>query len=275
MSYQRAKLTSLVVALTVHGAVAMQLIPGPALQSEAAAGVAQARIGTSFADMTMGALPSQTAVEQTPRTPAITHQPQAAAPLSPVLEPVVPSVIAGNSPQRAEAVQSAEMAKPRVEKRVLEPVQSAPKVRQAAADTPRPRLRAEKIKQPKPPSTAGNAPANARAGSTTGTKQATAKQQGVAKGKSKQSGTATVSNYAGEVMRRIARVPRPRVRGGGAAVVVFAVAHSGQLASVSLGQSSGSASLDQAALRLVRQAAPFPIPPSGAQRRFSIRIEGR
>ncbi|HKK84958.1 MAG TPA: energy transducer TonB [Roseovarius sp.] len=49
----------------------------------------------------------------------------------------------------------------------------------------------------------------------------------------------------------------------------------GGLAAVSLARSSGSSALDQAALRLVRGAGPFPKPPQGARRNFSVKIQGR
>ena len=61
----------------------------------------------------------------------------------------------------------------------------------------------------------------------------------------------------------------------GATVVAFRVAGSGGLAGLSVARSSGSAALDRAALRVVQRAAPFPAPPAGAQRSFSIKIEAR
>ena len=48
-----------------------------------------------------------------------------------------------------------------------------------------------------------------------------------------------------------------------------------ELAGLSVARSSGSAALDRAALRVVQRAAPFPAPPAGAQRSFSIKIEAR
>ena len=90
-----------------------------------------------------------------------------------------------------------------------------------------------------------------------------------------QAGNAAASNYPGEVMRRLSRVPRPSVRAAGSAVVSFSVAGSGGLGSVGIARSSGSGALDRAAVQLVRRAAPFPAPPPGAQRSFSITIAGR
>ncbi|SFH43496.1 protein TonB [Palleronia marisminoris] len=90
-----------------------------------------------------------------------------------------------------------------------------------------------------------------------------------------QAGNAAASNYPGQVMSRLSRVPRPSVRAAGSAVISFAVAGSGGLANVGIARSSGSAALDRAAVQLVRRAAPFPAPPPGAQRSFSITIAGR
>ena len=76
-------------------------------------------------------------------------------------------------------------------------------------------------------------------------------------------------------MSRIARVGKPRVRARGTALVAFTIAGNGGLAQLSLARSSGSDALDRAALQLVRRAGPFPPPPQGAQRAFSIGITGR
>ena len=112
----------------------------------------------------------------------------------------------------------------------------------------------------------GNASENATAGSATRQQQQTSTAA---------TGNAAVSNYPGQVMRRISRVSRPRVGSKGTAVVAFSVASNGGVASVSLARSSGSARLDQAALSMIRRAAPFPPPPPGAQRSFSIQVKGR
>jgi protein TonB len=76
-------------------------------------------------------------------------------------------------------------------------------------------------------------------------------------------------------MRRLSQAGRPRVNARGTAVVAFNISGNGGLASVSLARSSGSSALDQAAVQLVRGAGPFPPPPEGAQRSFSIQIKGR
>jgi len=117
---------------------------------------------------------------------------------------------------------------------------------------------------------------NAIRGSATATQEATARQAGRDTARQTETGgNAAASNYPGVVMARLARVPRPRVDGRGTAVVRFTIAPDGGLAGVSVTRGSGSARLDRAALTVVRRAAPFPRPPSGAQRSFSVTIEGR
>ncbi|MGP1356020.1 TonB family protein, partial [Roseicyclus sp.] len=87
--------------------------------------------------------------------------------------------------------------------------------------------------------------------------------------------TAEAANYPGQVLRRIARQGRPRVRHDGAdAVVTFRIDAGGGLASLGLARSSGNPALDEAALSIVRSAAPFPRPPAGAQTAFSINFGG-
>ncbi|MFP4405629.1 energy transducer TonB, partial [Rhodosalinus sp.] len=120
----------------------------------------------------------------------------------------------------------------------------------------------------------GNAEQNARAGQASGEAQAEAVSRG-AGGPSRETGNAAASNYPGEVMRKLSRVRRPSVSARGAAVVTFRIAPGGALAGVSIARSSGSTRLDRAALAMVQRAAPFPPPPRGAQRSFSIEIAGR
>jgi protein TonB len=88
-------------------------------------------------------------------------------------------------------------------------------------------------------------------------------------------GTAAASTYPGLVMKRISRIARPRVRAQGRAVISFSIAPGGGLARISVARSSGSSALDQAAVALIRKAAPFPRPPAGARRQFSITIKGQ
>jgi protein TonB len=65
------------------------------------------------------------------------------------------------------------------------------------------------------------------------------------------------------------------VRGGGSAVVAFAIGPAGGITGLRIARSSGKPSLDQAAIATVRSAAPFPPPPVGVNSAFSIQISFR
>lgn len=92
---------------------------------------------------------------------------------------------------------------------------------------------------------------------------------------SEQAGNAASANYAGEVMRHLSQVRRPRASGPGSAFVSFTIALSGELESLEISDSSGSSRFDRDALRVVERAAPFPAPPVGVNRSFIVEIEGR
>ena len=122
----------------------------------------------------------------------------------------------------------------------------------------------------------GNAQRNATKGSSSG-QSASAKSTSTGKRQAAASaqGNAAASNYPGQVMRRISRAGKPRVRTTGTATIAFAIASNGGLASVSVARGSGSAALDRAAVSVIRKAAPFPRPPAGARRQYSIKIKGQ
>lgn len=171
---------------------------------------------------------------------------------------------------KAEASHSAAVA------RSLRPIRRSPEFETAhkpvQAARPKPQQKAEPARRAKP--APGNSERNARAGEATGQKEAVARQSGTG-GRQQAAGNAAASNYPGQVMRKLSRAGKPRVDARGTAVVAFSIAANGGLSSVSLARSSGATALDQAALQLVRGAGPFPRPPAGAQRSFSIQIKGR
>lgn len=94
-------------------------------------------------------------------------------------------------------------------------------------------------------------------------------------GQTQAAGNAAASNYPGQVQRRIQRQRMPRGVGQGTVRVSFTIAGNGGLAAIALAAPSGSGELDQAALRIIQRAAPFPPPPPGANRDFVIPIQGR
>ncbi|POF28375.1 energy transducer TonB family protein [Roseibium marinum] len=89
------------------------------------------------------------------------------------------------------------------------------------------------------------------------------------KGKAKTAGNSDVTNYPAKVHRKLMRSVRAvggSRRAKGDAVVRFTVHSNGSVASVRLARSSGSKPFDQAALKAVSRAAPFPPIPSSAGR---------
>lgn len=275
------KVLALGLAVSGHASMALMMPGSEAVQIESGSSGMEARLGDSFADLASGV---QTATEtpdtQTPVTP---ETPVAATPPAPSTAPPpppVPEQIAALQPAPAPAPlrdpPPAATPKPDVVRAAPEsaPPETSPKPRRRAEKpAPRPEPGKDSKEQPRK-QPRGNANSNARAGQQDGREQARARNSG-AGGQQQAPGNAAASNYAGLVMRKLSRVARPRVGSRGTAVIAFRVDVGGGLASASVARSSGSAELDRAALRLVRRAAPFPKPPAGAQRSFSIQIQGR
>lgn len=216
------------------------------------------------------------------RKPARKADAVRAVPVSPATE-ATPSAPAGpTSGQRAQAVTTAAPA-PAAR---LEPAAAQQPEILSGTDPDAPRLTrtrrpeprsAEFVARHKPAaqaSTRGSTSPATRAGAPTGNQAARARAN-AGNGQSQAAGTSAADDYPGHVLRQLSRVPKPGVRAGGTAVIAFRIGAGGGLAAISVARSSGSARLDQAALQVVRNAAPFPPPPSGARRDFSIRIEGR
>lgn len=192
-------------------------------------------------------------------------------------DPVLPSTlqtIETAQPQPAEIVEATEENTSAVS-RSLRPKPRTPEF-EKKHEPPPPEPRTQ-VAQPRPtpqPQPRGNADQTTTTGNATGAQQrSTTATTGT--GTTSQAGNAAISNYPGQVMRRISRVSRPRVGNTGTAVIAFSIGSNGGLASLSVARSSGSARLDQAALTVIRRAAPFPVPPPGARRNFTIQIKGR
>jgi periplasmic protein TonB len=81
----------------------------------------------------------------------------------------------------------------------------------------------------------------------------------------------SASGYRATVWSALAR-HKPKAGQRGSATVIFAIGQNGALRGVRVGRSSGNTRLDQLALATVRNAAPYPAPPGGAQS-FTIRID--
>ena len=74
-----------------------------------------------------------------------------------------------------------------------------------------------------------------------------------------------IAQWGAQIIDRIERTKRTprRLRGGGRVVLRLQVSRAGGLLSVSVGQSSGNAELDAAAISAVRRAGGFPPAPKG------------
>ncbi|MBM2292269.1 TonB family protein [Sulfitobacter pseudonitzschiae] len=286
-------------SVAAHAAMLGLASKDEAPQVEGGAPATVAELGNSFADMAAGVMTPDAVetVQEVAEPPA--QQPDTAQETPP--EPVemaraepVEAVPAETQPSVAVPVAPVPTTPLQAQERPSEVTAAlTPEVQRALPEEPatqvsrRPALRPRSIEaqapkpQPKPapkpkPQPKGNAKANAAAGATDG--QAGAKARAAADRQAAAAASAAnaaASNYPGQVMARIARLPRPRTSSRGSATITFTIAGNGGLSGARVAASSGSAQLDQAALELVRRASPFPPPPKGAQRSFSIRIKGR
>lgn len=292
-----AKLVALSLALVAHGALAITFVAPETPQTEGGGGAAEVRLGSAFADMAAGTL-SATRPEAAQETPPTEIPPAKTADQAvPVEAETVPSehvtaTAESETPERIAPTQALpamqdtasatlEAVQPQPARIVEETADSLavarsmrPQARRADfGETQAPVQAAARQRPPARPAP-GNADRNAQAGEASGNQDAIAQQSGPG-GRQQAAGNAAASDYPGLVMRILSRAGKPRVRARGAAVVSFSIGPQGGLASVSLAHPSGSDALDQAALQLVRGAGPFPTPPAGARRSFSIQIEGR
>lgn len=246
---------------------------------------AQPAVETSDTD------PQVTEVQVDVAALAVPEVPEGVLPVRPeVLEPtpIVPEALAA----LPEVVQPLAAARVVPEDRidVLDPDSTVPKLskrpvrREPSLETlepvrkaaPKPAPARKVAAKPEPQKTnRGKNTQNAKAGTTRGTADKASSRQGSGTAKSKKAGNAAVSNYSGLVNRHLARIRKPSLNRRGVVRVSFSIALSGGLAGVSVARSSGSSKLDQAAASMIRRAAPFPKPPAGARRSFTISIEFR
>lgn len=313
-----AKSAAVALALAIHGAAMMQFSSKMTVEMDSSAGAAQAMIGSSFEDMSVGTLaatqteeltetvepepdttppteltrtepPEPTPPVETPPLEAI-KPPAEATPLAeqtPLETPAPDALALTPTVTQAKPPEPQPLAPPKPKPETLKPVKQVETVKAAQPEPEKTVKAVEPVKPPKKPvvkkpvkakpkaAPKGNAKQNNTKGSATGTQAAKAKTQGTKTGKATASGNAAVSNYPGKVMRKISRVSRPRSTTRGSVVVAFTIASSGGLSGLSVAKSSGNAKLDQLALGVIRKAAPFPKPPAGARRSFSITIKGR
>jgi periplasmic protein TonB len=96
----------------------------------------------------------------------------------------------------------------------------------------------------------------------------------VAAGGSGRTAAASLANYDGLVSAHLRR-HQSAARSGGAAgsgMVTFSISGSGSVTSVRIAKGTGTAVLDQEILAMVRRASPFPTPPDGQPKRFTVPV---
>jgi len=122
----------------------------------------------------------------------------------------------------------------------------------------------------------GKGKADAKKGVADGSNNGKALAKG--KGGKGGAGNAAVSNYPGKVVAKLRRslrgIPRSAIKQAKNDVQVgFTVGANGSVSGVRITRSSGSASLDKAALAVVRRAAPFPaIPPDAGRSSWAFAV---
>jgi protein TonB len=196
----------------------------------------------------------------------------------------VPEVRAEEKPQTA-VLQVQEMQAPRLPELAVAPeVPQAPKladlekpqpVRTETAPEPQPKRAKADTREPKRktdrgpkrkqelPGPVGRTASNTREG--TGPRSALTGGVGIGRSQAN-------SNYPGIVRAHLARYQRHDHSAQGSAMVSFGLDAGGRVTHVSVARGSGNASLDQEAQAMVRRASPFPPPPAGAPRSFTVPV---
>ncbi len=276
------------LAGTLHAAIAVLPPAEPErITIQGGGGASISALGDSFADMAEGVSvpepeattmpePTKTSVPKAETTETEAPKParsqaseaRTMAALAPLQKSAAPAPVSAQPAEQALAPSPNPVDRIVAETETQAPVRSLRP--QARPDRPKPKRQAAST-----PKQSGNANRSARAGDASGQEKAQQRRAGSTQSATTQAGNAAAANYPGKVMRRIQRTKRERVNTRGSARVSFTIAANGALAAVGIARSSGSASLDQVALQQIRRAAPFPPPPTGARRNFTLRIDGK
>ncbi|WP_417689616.1 TonB family protein [Roseibium sp.] len=175
-----------------------------------------------------------------------------------------------SEPSKVEPVETVE---PDVQQPVEQQVAEAVPVPNVRPEPPKP-AKSQKPKTQKKPAQKANsatgaggaASRNAQKGGASSARQAS------------QAGNAAVSNYPGQIARKLRRARRypsaaKRKRLTGEVVVAFTVDRSGRASRIRIARSSGHDILDQAGLETVRRASPFPkIPPEAGRTSWNFTV---
>lgn len=159
----------------------------------------------------------------------------------------------------------------------VKPKQSSKKSGQTTADEKTRTKTAKRTEKPEKEN-----PASASKSGAGGKSARTAQKGGSQRaGKDRNSGNSDTTNYPAKVYRKLlrsVRSPRNAGRVQRDAIVRFTVNRNGSVSGVRLARSSGSKAFDQAVLKAVQKAAPFPPIPSASGRNnwtFSLPVNRR
>ncbi|MEO1158992.1 MAG: TonB family protein [Pseudomonadota bacterium] len=190
------------------------------------------------------------------------------------------SAAPAESSNTAEPVESTDSAKPVESSKTVKPVETTDTAKPVAE--PRKKKQANKKIQKKKKAAARKKRKKAKRRAeknSTARNSASSRRNGSnssnagSRGKSNRAaGRARLASYLGRVKSKIRRQNRG-AKASGVSVVSFSIAGSGNVVRVRLKRSSGNATLDKAAVRMVRRAAPFgPIPPDVGRRKLSLSV---
>jgi protein TonB len=202
---------------------------------------------------------------------------------------VVAPVAEATNVKAPEAVEALAMPQPeRVAAKAEPDTKPAEKRKPAEAKKPEPAKKAEKKPEKK---VAEKTPTKAKTAAGGGGRNQADSRRGVADGdaqgktakaskggRNSSAGNAAVSNYPGKVAAKLRRAVRSISRSARAKAsrdvqVSFVVNAGGGVGGVSVVRSSGSSELDQAAVAMVRRAAPFPpIPPEAGRSSWAFTL---
>lgn len=289
--------TAIAISGLLHATVAAAFLISPAgtfVSTEAEQSEGGDHTGDKVAGSTLDKDPAAMNVMLVPnQPPAKPHQAKAARPAPPTepSRPTPEAVTQDREPARDAAKQASEprrepakqpmvtpdilvTAKPRLDDQSVaarNETQAQPSVQAETVETPVavPDHPPTPYARPTPaaaPATA--AEADERSGTADGQDRPA---QAASKGKrQKEAGSAAEDSYRGDVFRKLGSVnrtlpPSLQLAARNNAVVAFAIGRKGNIDQLRILESSGSKTFDEAALGIVRKAAPFPrIPPQAA-----------
>ncbi|KQZ98489.1 hypothetical protein ASD64_16100 [Mesorhizobium sp. Root157] len=201
-----------------------------------------------------------------------------------ITENVVASAVEAIEPETPEIVEAVPEPRP-------DPVTAEAEPEPKPSEVNKPGSAKKAAKKPQEKKTPAKTPAKEETAAGSGGKNQADSKRGVVdgdaqgksasaakKGASSSAGNAAVSNYPGKVAAKLRRAVRSISRSARSKAsrdvhVAFVVNAGGSVGGVSVVHSSGSPELDQAAIAMVRRAAPFPpIPPEAGRSNWAFTL---